>query len=95
MKEKWVWLALVISVPLMFMPFLFGVRTLITEQGIPLLTVLLMNEFGFVLCVVGVGMAVAHMRAMGVQIKLVFGCVLASIFAIAFVVRLSQLYPAL
>ena len=93
MREKWVWLALLLAVPIVLLQFIFGVRTTVAEQGIPLLTVLLMNEFGAVLCLIAVVIAVNTLRRNGLQKKLIAGAVAAGLCAVGFAFRIFQLYP--
>jgi hypothetical protein len=93
MRDNFVWLAILIAVPLLVLQLIFGVRTAIDEQGIPLLTILIMNEFGALLCAIAAGMSVRTMKNSGLQAPLVLGTLAVSVLAIIFIWRLLLLYP--
>ena len=92
-REKWLWIALLIAVILLLAQWLFGVRYVATDSGLPLLTVLLMNEFGFVLCCIGVGTGVKVVKNHGSRTPLVVGIILTAVFAVIFLWSLIRLYP--
>lgn len=92
-KFTWVWVAIIISVILIVMQCLFGVKVTANEQGLPLLMVLLMNEFGFVLCAIGGWTAANVLKQTGMQAKLAMGIVICALFAIGFLWNLIRLYP--
>lgn len=94
MRANWIWLGLVLAVPLVGLQVIFGVRTTAAEQGIPLLMVLLINEFGFVACIISVGFAIKLIRQSGIQLRPLFAGVLSVLIAIGFLIRLLQIYPA-
>lgn len=94
MESKWLWLALLATLPLAGLQWLFGVRATVDEAGIPLLAALFLNECGFVLNVVGAAMGVRLMKVVGLQKKLLIGVCLAAVFACGFLAQILAIYPA-
>lgn len=94
MRENFVWLAILVAVPLLLAQFLFGIRTTAEEQGIPLLTVLIMNEFGAVLCAIAAGVGINQIKKAGIRVKPAAAALFLSLLAMVFIWRLLMLYPA-
>jgi hypothetical protein len=88
------WIAIGLSVPLLLLPWTAGVRTHGDEHGIPLLTVLLMSEFGFVLTAVGAFAATRTIRKTGYRHTRAAGLLACFALAMGFLWALLRLYPA-
>ncbi len=86
MKLQFVWIAIIVAVMLALMQFLFGTR-------LPLLTSLLVNEFGFVVCCIGAGTATHKARQTRWSAALVTGVLVCAVFAFGFLWTLIRMYP--
>ncbi len=93
-KSMWVWIAVGMSCLLLSMQLLFGTQSLHTEGHLPLLMVLLMSEFGFVLCCIGGYIASDILKKQGITSKMLLGLTLCAVFAMVFLWRIILLYPA-
>lgn len=93
-RDKMAWIAVGFSVPLALLPVTAGVRLHGEQDGIPLLTVLLMSEFGFILCAAGAALAARSMRRAGYRPGQAAGLVVCAGLAVYFLVALIGLYPA-
>lgn len=93
MKIQWVWIALIIAVILAAMQLLSDYSAAGGGKGLPLLMLLLMNEFGFILCAIGGWTAANTLKRTGMQSKLAAGIVLCGVFAVGFLWNMIRLYP--
>lgn len=93
MRDVFVWIAIMVVVPLLVLQLIFGVKITAEDEGIPLLTLLLMNEFGAVLCAIAAGTSISVMKKSGVRASLVAGTVIVTVFVFVFLWRLFELYP--
>ena len=93
MRNSFIWIAILVSLPLLILQLMFGVRMVAEDEGIPLLTLLVMNEFGAVLCAIATGLTVNTMKKTGVSAKPLIGVLVASGFVLLFIWRLLVLYP--
>ena len=81
------------AVPLLLLQFLFGIRTTAEEQGIPLLTVLFINQFGAILCAAAAWFSIRTMKKTGIQSAVLAATVALAVLAVVFMWRLLLLYP--
>lgn len=93
MGNAFIWIAILVALPLLVLQLMFGVKVVAEDQGIPLLTLLFMNQFGAILCAIAVGVTVRSIKNTSVQVKPVTGVFIAAAFAIVFIWRLIELYP--
>lgn len=91
--DKLVWVAILVTVPLLVLQLMLGVKLTAGDRGIPLLTLLVMNEFGILLCAISVGVSVNVMKKSGVRPVLLAGTLALSVLALVFMWRLLLLYP--
>lgn len=94
MKEKFIWIAIGIALTLFAMQFVFGVASAENTRGLPLLMVLLMNEFGLLLCCAGGFVGTLIVKDKGVQPILLFGIFICVILCATFLWALIHFYPA-
>lgn len=92
--DKFVWIALLIAIPLLLLQFLFGIRMTAEEQGIPLLTVLFMNQFGAILCAGAGWFSIRAMKKTGIQVVVLVATGVLAVLAVVFMWRLLLLYPS-
>lgn len=94
MREKFSFIAAGLSLPLLLLPWAGGVRMHGDQEGVPLLTVLLASEFGFVLTAAGAVAATLEMRKAGYRHTQAAGLSLCALLAMGFLWHLLRLYPA-
>ncbi|MEA3641922.1 MAG: hypothetical protein VBE63_18575 [Lamprobacter sp.] len=88
-------IALTLAIPLLGALWIGGERPAAPESGtvLPLLMLLLMSEFGLILCLAGVALGIQHGRHQGWTgryVLITFGCALA---ALAFLLQLIRWWP--
>lgn len=93
-KNRFIWIAFLVAVPLLLSQFLFGIRTAAEQHGIPLLTALLMNEFGIILCAGAAWFGVSGMKKTGIQSSGLAAVIVLAVLAMVLMWRLLLLYPA-
>ena len=79
------WIVLLVGCGLALMQFVF--------PQLPLLTRLIMNEFGFFLCLIGAGMAIRDLRAGTARRTLWVAMLGCALLALAFLYMGFQLWP--
>jgi hypothetical protein len=93
-RNNFIWIALLVAFPLLALQLIGGVRVTAEDQGIPLFTLLAMNEFGAILCAIAAGVTIQVMKKSGIQKNLLAATAVAVVFTFIFVWRLLLLYPA-
>ena len=96
-RDKFVWMAILVAVPLLVLQLMYGVKVTAVDQGIPLLTILVMNEFGAVLCAIATWLSVNSLKnsenKSGSRPMLIAGIFIVVVLAFVFIWRLVMLYP--
>ncbi len=93
MQNSFIWIAVLVSIPLLMLQWFFGVKLVKEDQGIPLLTLLFMNQFGAILCAIAVVVTIRVIKGSGIKARPVIGVFIATLFAFIFMWRLIALYP--